>query len=142
MRVGTTEEPPPSELGINECEKNSGQGNCQHGAGCENSDGGFRCVCEPGFTGIFCEESKWEHSGTLLNIGHLPPRYNCAAIPLSRDFEFQHFPSLSFSLSMLFLLFKMLILNLRVQINLSQSKEIDCLFEILQFRLKLAIKVY
>lgn len=46
--------PPPGqtcEVDINECVKSP----CRHGASCQNTNGGYRCHCQAGYTGRNCE---------------------------------------------------------------------------------------
>ena len=38
---------------IDECESNP----CVHGK-CQNGDNNYKCICEPGYTGIHCEIGK------------------------------------------------------------------------------------
>ena len=53
-------------MNINECESNP----CQNDGICQDGDGGYKCICQPGFDGDFCQTDISVCNGTS---DHLPP---------------------------------------------------------------------
>ncbi|XP_066297370.1 uncharacterized protein [Branchiostoma lanceolatum] len=54
-----------STMGLNECIKNP----CQHGH-CVNKDGGYKCTCSPGWTGLNCQQDINECNGPSTPCQH------------------------------------------------------------------------
>ncbi|XP_035682661.1 uncharacterized protein LOC118420063 [Branchiostoma floridae] len=74
----TTVAPLPT-TGVNECTKKP----CQHGR-CVNKDGGYSCVCSPGWTGQNCQQDINECTRKPCQHGYCVNKdggYNCTCAP-------------------------------------------------------------